>query len=376
MDYIRRDGHETWHRLLQWTKQQTPAERLAGHILRLDGFNSLDPSHPLGGRDGLKDLIAVKDGQKWIAAAYFPRGQQPFNSIKSKFIHDSSGITVNEAYGFAFITNQELRISERTELTNPLGNVPVEIYHLERIAQILDSPAAYGVRLEFLDIPMSKEDQVSFFAWLESKNIAAVTAAFQAERRLLAEEQHRKSQVALQNHSVLLFPVIEHFRVIVWCMTTPLIKRSEKPGYVYNPDFKLSDFQGIFQPTFIFKFPLDEPTIDRYVKIQRQLLEELVSLIKLVDHSYWPELPVLCQKVITAIQDYDYSDFLLSSAKMRLGNQPMREHDVEMLKSSEEDDLVIHGSHGLDPYRALALQIKHTMPLLGEIEQIILENIP
>lgn len=376
MDYIRRDGHETWHRLLQWTKQQTPAERLAGHILRLDGFNSLDPSHPLGGRDGLKDLIAVKDGQKWIAAAYFPRGQQPFNSIKSKFIHDSSGITVNEAYGFAFITNQELRISERTELTNSLGNVPVEIYHLERIAQILDSPPAYGVRLEFLDIPMSKEDQVSFFAWLESKNTAAVTAAFQAERRLLAAEQHRKSQVALQNHSVLLFPVIEHFKAVVCYMTTPYNKIPENPNYIYNADFKLSDFQDIFKPIANLKFPLYEPIIDRYIKIQRRLLEELVSLLKLVDHSYWPELPVLCQKVITAMQEYDYSEFLLSSEKMRVGNQPMREFDVEMLKNSEEDDLVMHGSHALNPYRALALQIKHTMPLLAEIEQIILENVP
>lgn len=193
-------------------KQQTPAERLAGHILRLDGFNSLDPSHPLGGKDGLKDLVAVRDGQKWIAAAYFPREQQPFNSIKSKFINDSAGIAVNGAQGSAFITNQELRISERTKLLNLLDEIPVEIYHLERIAQILDSPPAYGVRLEFLDIPMSKEDQVSFFAWLESRNIEAINSAFQAERRLLAEEQYRKSRVAIQNHSVLLFPLIEYFR--------------------------------------------------------------------------------------------------------------------------------------------------------------------
>lgn len=375
MEDKRRDGHETWHRLLQWTKQQTPAERLAGHILRLDGFNSLDPSHPLGGKDGLKDLVAVRESQKWIAAAYFPRGQQPFNVIKTKFQNDSAGVVVNNAQGFVFVTNQELRLSERLELSSFPENIPVEIYHLERVAQILDSPPAYGVRLEFLDIPMSKEDQVSFFAWLESKNTAAISAAFQAERRLLAVEQHRKSQIALQNHSVLLFPLIEYFRAVAWCLTTPMSNRGAESNNSYNPDFNLSDLQDIFKPTLILRFPFYEPAIDRYIKIQSQLLEELASLIKLVDHTNWPELPIICQKVIKVMTEYDYSDVILSSAEVLLGKQPMREHDTELLKASADDDLVIHGSHALDPYRAIALQIKQIMPLVDQIQKIIDDNI-
>jgi hypothetical protein len=38
------------------------------------------------------------------------------------------------------------------------------LFHLERVSQILDTPACYGLRLEFLDIEMTKEEQLAFIA--------------------------------------------------------------------------------------------------------------------------------------------------------------------------------------------------------------------
>lgn len=75
---------ETWHRLREWTNGQAPSERLAAQILLHEGYKSLDPSHPLGGKDGGKDAICQKGNQKWLMAVYFPRGQQDFNEIKKK----------------------------------------------------------------------------------------------------------------------------------------------------------------------------------------------------------------------------------------------------------------------------------------------------
>ena len=37
--------------------------------------------------------------------------------------------------------------------------VDVRIYHLERIANILNTPKMYGIRLEYLEIEMTKEEQ-------------------------------------------------------------------------------------------------------------------------------------------------------------------------------------------------------------------------
>lgn len=161
----RTEGSETWHRLLAWDRGQPPAERLTAHLLREEGFNSIDPSHPLGGRDGLKDFICERNGKKWIGAAYFPRGQKTFNEIVTKLIADLEGVTSNNVNGIVFVTNQELKLSERQKLKDHINEgVEIDIFHLERISSILNRPCCYGIRLDFLDIEMTLEEQVSFMA--------------------------------------------------------------------------------------------------------------------------------------------------------------------------------------------------------------------
>jgi hypothetical protein len=141
---------ETWHRLREWTNGQGPSERLAAQLLLDEGFTSLDPSHPLGGRDGGKDAVASKDGLRWIVAAYFPRGQQSFEAIRTKFAGELDGARSNSADAFVFVTNQELRLSERRRLEELAGELRVELYHLERITNLLDQPAMRPVRDQFL----------------------------------------------------------------------------------------------------------------------------------------------------------------------------------------------------------------------------------
>src|SRR5688572_15858740 len=61
-------GREVWHGLLAWDKDSAAAERLAAQILIAEKYEAVDPSHPLGGRDDLKDAICIKSRKKFIAA--------------------------------------------------------------------------------------------------------------------------------------------------------------------------------------------------------------------------------------------------------------------------------------------------------------------
>lgn len=117
----------------------------------------------------MKDIISIKDNIQWIGAAYFPRGQKNFLETKKKFTGDIKGIKKNKVSGLAFVTNQELTLSERKELKDIGKPHTIEIFHLERIAHILDNPINYGLRLEFLDIELTKEEQLSFFASRDDK---------------------------------------------------------------------------------------------------------------------------------------------------------------------------------------------------------------
>ncbi len=146
---------ETWHLLLEWTLGQTPSERMSALILDEEGFESIDPSHPLGGKDGGADALTLKAGDPWVMAVYFPRGQQSLKDITAKLVSDVEKAKSKDPRpaGVAFVTNQELRLAEREELVRAGGDTAVELYHLERITSILDRPHMAGVREQFLGIP-------------------------------------------------------------------------------------------------------------------------------------------------------------------------------------------------------------------------------
>ena len=146
---------ETQHRLLAWTNGQH-SERLAAQVLLEEGYADLDPSHPYGGPDGGRDGVCTRDGQRWVMAVYFPRGQVPLNDIEKKLASDIQSAAKHSPCGVAFVTNQELTLSERQKLRDVDDSVELEIFHMERVAQILDKPSMHSVRKRYLDIDADK----------------------------------------------------------------------------------------------------------------------------------------------------------------------------------------------------------------------------
>jgi len=143
---------ETQYRLLAWTGDSGAAERLAVQVLLASGFEDPDPSHPYGGPDGGRDAVLARDGNRWVMAVYFPRGKHRFSEIKGKFGSDLDGAKKHQPSGFAFVTNQEITLGERQELAALVDDLEVEIFHMERVAALLDQPEMVGVRQQFLGI--------------------------------------------------------------------------------------------------------------------------------------------------------------------------------------------------------------------------------
>lgn len=178
-------GDQTEQTLRAWRYGQAQAERLVAAVLHVEGYDEVDPQHPLGGPDGLKDVVCQKSGLPWVAAAHFPPTPPPFNEIKRKFENDFDGVTKNHAQAFAFFVNQPLTISERQALLDVSAETRVEIYHLERMVGLLNAPKGYGIRLEYLRIPMNESEQWSFWNAMNA-DIA---------RRLAESEKRRDYQI-------------------------------------------------------------------------------------------------------------------------------------------------------------------------------------
>lgn len=151
----------TFQILQNWDKGKTFSERMSGKILEIEGYEGIDPQSPMGGPDDTKDIICYKNSKKYVVGCYFPTTQKYFSEIEKKFNGDIEGVKKHKADGFVFVTNQKITPGERLKLSSN-QTCEINIYHGERVCGILDSPKGYGVRLEYLDIKLSKEEQMSF----------------------------------------------------------------------------------------------------------------------------------------------------------------------------------------------------------------------
>lgn len=178
-------GLQTEAILRDWRFGQPQAERLCGGLLHLEDYEDVDPQHPLGGPDGLKDVLCRRNGRLWVAAAYFPSTVPSFRDVKAKFKHDTAGVKKNRAEGFCFFVNQRLTVGERDELMSLSPPTHTEIYHLERLVGLLNAPKGCGLRLEYLRIPMSEEEQWAFWSTMNADIV----------RRLADNERRRDHQI-------------------------------------------------------------------------------------------------------------------------------------------------------------------------------------
>lgn len=168
---------DTELRLSFWRDGSTKAERLAAAVLRLSGYEEIDPQSPLGGPDGKKDIVCVKGGLSWVGAVYFPTGPVSFPSIRKKFSSDINGAPSHHS-GFVFVTNQTLSPTQRRSLAAISTGLrrEVDLLHLQQIQTLLDSPTGYGARIQYLGIGMSIEEQLSWSADSDSQTAKALAA--------------------------------------------------------------------------------------------------------------------------------------------------------------------------------------------------------
>jgi fido (protein-threonine AMPylation protein) len=175
--------------LKTWDQQSTTAERLCADILRLNGFEDVDPQQPRGGKDGGKDILCSKDGVTFVAACHFPHDPVTFAKTKKKFSDDLAASMKQGRDGFIFMTNQHLSPTERTALETLAGAAKKRalVMHREYLRVALDSPQGYGIRFRHLRISMTPEEQFAYFASTRNSVADAIAENTQAIARLAAK---------------------------------------------------------------------------------------------------------------------------------------------------------------------------------------------
>lgn len=167
------DGRETDERLKSWLNSNQPGrERMCIAILQVtDGYSHVEPRRPEGGPDGARDIQCRRDGRKCFGAVGFKNGANDSDKMIRetivKFKDDLNGALKAdpEIRDFVFLTNIDLTPGQLDELKEHANKLSVEadILHRERLRLALDRAEGYGIRFQYLSLPLSEPEQASFF---------------------------------------------------------------------------------------------------------------------------------------------------------------------------------------------------------------------
>jgi fido (protein-threonine AMPylation protein) len=357
---------KTEYKLTLWREGQPNAERFSADLLILDGFVSVSPQSPLGGPDGLKDVVCEKNGWKYIGACYFPTTQKNYTAIKNKFIHDFDGVAKNSADGIVFITNQSLTPKQKSGLAKIAASKSAKciIYDNERIRVLIDSPIGFALRLQYLRIKMNKEEQLAFFA----------------------QQQNKLNQLLnLQTTEI----ISEITKKIDECCKQELNQEQVLSDFISSTQSTLSNFIN-FQTSKSDKknlnFPTvtlltEELTIDNLCNIQKLLLYEFMipELGKLRSHQVWIGSSKIAQASYippSANKVYELTDKLLSNWRENYKKIKSQSKDniIKAISKFHGDFLSIHPFMDGNGRVARFLLNQQVSELLGIERKIIIED--
>lgn len=175
---------------------QLGREQMCLAVLAIDKrFSDVRPRHPRGGPDGGRDIQAVfRQAQLAYAAVGFVNqatdSYEHKKRINAKFSEDlASALGADlKPEVFVFFTNLNFTSGEKDALiaeARQAGITYCDIFDRERIRISLDSPDGFWIRFQYLGLPLSEEEQASFFARWGDDIQSLVASGFQRLERTL-----------------------------------------------------------------------------------------------------------------------------------------------------------------------------------------------
>lgn len=188
--------YETEEKLKSYLdSNQQHREQMCTAILAIDKrYSDVQPRHPKGGPDGGRDIQAsFRKDQSTFGAVGFINGandsKEHKTKIKTKFSEDlSSALRNSESLDrFIFFTNISLTSGEKELLIKKAQkrSLSCEIFDRERLRLSLDTVDGFSIRFQYLGIPLSEEEQASFFArWGEDIQSVIATGFQKVDHKL------------------------------------------------------------------------------------------------------------------------------------------------------------------------------------------------
>jgi hypothetical protein len=204
---------------------QLHREQMCRAILAIDKrYSDVRPRHPRGGPDGGRDIEALfRDNLLTFGAVGFVNqandSDEQKKKIQEKFTSDlDSALGADKTLkAFVFFTNINLTIGEKEKLIEK-----AKLYHLvhceivdrERMRIALDNPDGFSIRFQYLNIPLSEEEQASFFARWGDDIQSVISTGFQRLESTLNRVLFFQESTDPLEHLTLIFELKEKYSAV------------------------------------------------------------------------------------------------------------------------------------------------------------------
>ena len=162
------------YQLESWNKNSADAERLIAKMLVNMGYKFVSTQNPRGGRDGKKDILCNDfKNNPTVVGVYFPISKVSETEIEKKFKNDLKGASRNKITNFLFCSNCYIRAKLKSQLKNfaSATKINANIYDVEDLENFLNSPSGYGIRNDYFNIELSKEEITSLLdSYIHNQN--------------------------------------------------------------------------------------------------------------------------------------------------------------------------------------------------------------
>jgi hypothetical protein len=223
------DPRLTEERLRSWLDTNQPKrELLCLALLPLLGpFTQEQPRRPKGGADEGRDIEAIYDGSLVVFGAVgFKNGggndDGTRKEIVTKFDLDLASALKGkpDLKAFVFFTNVDLTLGMKEQMARHAqsqGLTMVEVFDMERLRHVLDSPRGLIPRLQYLDIEMSKTEQLALVAEMGDKLQSAMLSRFdRVEQTLTKMERFLDFQKAV--YRIDIFAILNDGDVVSYSL--------------------------------------------------------------------------------------------------------------------------------------------------------------
>ena len=331
------DHRLTNERLRNWLDGNQPArERMCLSLLKLQSkYSDVRPRRPRGGPDGSRDIEAVYNGTTVVwGAVGFRNGAsdcpEDRRETKKKFRSDLAAALKKSAEleAFVFFTNVDLRPSDERQLIETAkkkGILHVNIYDRERLRTLLDAPEGFAVRLDCLDIELSKEDQLSFFDRFGSDLEKLVRGGFQeVDAKLNRIEFFHSSGRPAKSAYVIIWlerqatpAAVGHFRILCRVWRTDMLSFGSPNLFIAGRD-AYSTFTNKEKRLMGFGFR-SMIWIGESTGVNK-LFTQQCSMPSLTTQQFRIEVPLPRQGPFTKIDDFDRTaiDLTVTTPLVRL----------------------------------------------------------